>query len=730
MAYLFGLDGGTWEEQSILQPDDIGAGDNYGQTVALSGNIGFVGASATDDLASNSGSVYVYDFDLEITDPGPGQGNDIAKLLASDGDFLDAFGYAVDIDGDRAVIGASSDDENGDFSGSAYIFEFDGADWSEVAKLTASDGQDFDKFGNSVAVDGDRIVVGTPFNDENGENSGTAYIFEFDGTNWNETEKLTASDAGAFDRFGFSVSLSGNRALVGAYENDDDGFESGSAYIFEFDGTDWNETKITASDAVQNDFFGWAVSIFSNRALIGAIGTNDNAPNGGSVYVFEFDGSSWNETAELSNPDALQNDQFGWSVSLEGDRALIGAPFEEDNLLANSGAAYIFDYNGTSWSQTDKLLASNRETNDQFGHAVSLSGDLALVSALRKEMFTGMAYLFGLDGGTWGEQSILQPGDIGSGDRFGQSVALAGNIGFVGAQGTDDLGTGSGSVYIYEFEVEVTVPPCPDELVISDFQVTPSGNQFVNITNVGEGPVPISGCSVVTFNAFTELSIGDATAGLSGTLAPGETFSTTFVGELPATFGSIGLFNISPPPADGTPFSIADEVTGMVYLSNDGILGISHLTAPALNNIYACIYGGSGLGPFFRPFSEVSGCLGPAKTAGSHNPISMRDMMDELEVRARNDRSSETPEHFALKQNYPNPFNPQTIIRFGVPETSHVRLTVYDVLGREVQVLVNGQFAAGWHEVNFDATGLPSGMYLYRLETPAFTQHQTMTLTK
>ena len=284
------------------------------------------------------------------------QTNAFTKLLASDGDFLDSFGWAVDVDGDRAVVGANTDEANGDLSGSAYIFEFDGTIWSQVAKLTASDGEEVDQFGYSVAVDGDRVVIGAPFNDEIAANSGAVYIFEFDGTNWNETEKLKASDADNPDRFGFSVSLSGNRVITGAPQNEDDGSFTGSAYIFDYDGTDWNETKIVANDTGRGDLFGWAVSIDGDRALIGAIGTDDAAPGVGSAYVFEYEGDSWNQTFKMTNPDGLLNDAVGSSVSLDGDRALIGAPFDEENG-ANAGAAFIFDYNGSTWNMTQKLLA-------------------------------------------------------------------------------------------------------------------------------------------------------------------------------------------------------------------------------------------------------------------------------------------------------------------------------------------------------------------------------------
>ena len=194
---------------------------------------------------------------------------------------------------DRAIIGAlgNDDDEAGTDAGSAYIFEVNGTDWNETMKLTASDAAEGDVFGSSVSIDGDRAIIGANRNDDDaGTDAGSAYIFEFDGTQWKETAILTASDAAANDNFGRSVSINGDRAIIGAPGNDDDGNASGSAYIFEVNGTDWNETmKPTASDAAADDLFGSSVSIDGDRAIIGANQNDDNGSNSGSAYIFCLD---------------------------------------------------------------------------------------------------------------------------------------------------------------------------------------------------------------------------------------------------------------------------------------------------------------------------------------------------------------------------------------------------------------------------------------------------------
>ena len=268
-----------------------------------------------------------------------------AKLTPADGAANDQFGFSVSLSGDRALVGAYRDDDNGADSGSSYVFDFDGTSWAETAKLTPADGAANDRFGWSVSLSGDRALVGAYVDDDNGNNSGSAYVFDFDGTSWAETVKLTPADGAALDQFGYSVSLSGGRTLVGAHLDDDNGSDSGSAYVFDFDGTSWAETaKLTPADGAMSDQFGLAVSLSGDRALVGASDDDDNGADSGSAYVFDFNGTSWAETIKLTPADGAASDLFGGSVSLSADRALVGALFDDDHG-SNSGSAYVFGSN-------------------------------------------------------------------------------------------------------------------------------------------------------------------------------------------------------------------------------------------------------------------------------------------------------------------------------------------------------------------------------------------------
>ncbi len=323
------------------------------------------------------------------------------KLLASDGTAGDLFGSSVSISGDYAIVGAKSDDDHGSYSGSAYIFKFDGATWVQQQKLHALDSTNGDYFGQSVSISGDYAIIGALFDDDNGNESGSAYIFNFDGTNWVQQQKLIASDGVADDCFGYSVSINGDHAIVGARDDDDNGTNSGSAYIFKFDGTNWiQQAKLLASEGTMYDMFGNSVSISGNHAIVGAYADDVNGNESGSAYTFRFDGTNWNEQQKLLPSDCAAGDYFGYSVSISNDLAIVGAHWNDDKG-SDSGSAYVFKFDGTDWIQQQKLLASDGAAGNGFGYSVSISSDLAIIGAAGDDdngSGSGSAYIFRFDG--------------------------------------------------------------------------------------------------------------------------------------------------------------------------------------------------------------------------------------------------------------------------------------------------------------------------------------------
>ena len=328
----------------------------------------------------------------------PAQAYTEQKVLAIDGDPYDYFGHSVSISDDVAIIGSKGDDDNGNLSGSAYVFRFDGSNWVQEQILLPNYSASCDHFGHAVSVDGDVIVIGDPSDNNNGANSGSAYVFRWDGTSWIEEEKLLASDGDPYDNFGNSVSVNGDVAIVGAHYNDKNSISNiGSAYVFRWDGTSWiEEAKLLASDGDVDDYFGFAVSVDADTAVIGSPYNDDNGIYSGSAYVFQWDGTSWIEEAKLLASDAQIGDRFGYAVSVDGNVIAIGADLSDDNG-SYTGSAYVFQWDGTNWIEEDKLLASDGNGDDLFGCSVSVSGNTAVIGSYWNEgndSFNGAAYFY------------------------------------------------------------------------------------------------------------------------------------------------------------------------------------------------------------------------------------------------------------------------------------------------------------------------------------------------
>lgn len=406
--------------------------------------------SETEDFEGYTGTTW-----LSLTQQAPkfwGIPSDVMenhKVLANDSDDDDHFGISVSIWGEYAIIGAFLDEDAGDFSGSAYIFHRSGNVWTEQEKLTASDAVSFENFGRSVSIWGEYAIVGAPNDDDNGSESGSAYIFKRSGNDWTEQQKLTASDGNTFDQFGWAVDLHGDYAIIGAFHDDDDGVNSGSAYIFHRSGNNWSEqAKLTASDASIGDNFGYAVALSGNYALISAYINDDDGTSSGSAYVFKRSNTLWLEQSKLTASDAATGDIFGYSVAIEGDYLIVGAPGDE----SETGAAYIFKRDGGVWNEKMKLTASDGNTEDAFGGNVGIHGDYAVVGASFADTQvadTGGAYIFHRSGSIWTEQTKLEASDAMSMDGFGHSVSIWGSHIIVGAPFDADNGVNTGSWYAF-----------------------------------------------------------------------------------------------------------------------------------------------------------------------------------------------------------------------------------------------------------------------------------------
>ncbi len=364
-----------------------------------------------------------------------------AYLKASNTGAGDSFGHSVAISGDTVVVGAFQEDSkaksvNGNQSdntssnsGAAYVFVRSGTAWTQQAYLKAFNTDIFDNFGYSVAISGDTVVVGAPLEDSpdtgvNGSgfintflNSGAAYVFVRTGTAWAQQAYLKASNTDSGDNFGYSVAVSGDTVVVGAYQedsnatgvngsqSDNSSTNSGAAYVFVRSGTAWSQQAyLKASNTDANDNFGTSVAVSGDTVVVGAYredsnatgvngnGSNNSASNSGAAYVFVRSGTAWSQQAYLKASNTDSNDFFGQSVAISGDTVVVGAYEESSNATGvngsqsnnsspSSGAAYVFVRTGTAWSQQAYLKASNTDAGDDFSQSVAVSGDTVVVGA-------------------------------------------------------------------------------------------------------------------------------------------------------------------------------------------------------------------------------------------------------------------------------------------------------------------------------------------------------------
>lgn len=429
-AYVFTGSGPAWVQQARLLATDGGERDRFGAAVALVDGIAMVGAAGdTVGGAASRGSAYMY------TRVGAAWTQQ-ARLLAADGAADDTFGSVLAISGDSLLVGAPGDDLVANANqGSAYLYTRVGTTWTPQVKLATGDGAGFDSFGDSVAIFGDTALVGAPFDDIGASTDrGAAYIFIRTDATWTMQAKLLASDGQSGERFGSSVALHGDTALVGApLKFIGSNYAQGAAYVFVRSSGAWRQqARLVAADGSQEDLLGGAVALDGDTALVAARGEYvDVNLNRGAVYVHTRIGGTWTQQAKLVAGDGSQFADYGWSVALSGDTALVGAPRSTIGANSVQGAAYVFARSNEAWTQHAKLVAGDGTQSDQFGSAVAIDGDEALVGAPADG--TGSAYVFHRGASSWTERAKLVAGDATSFARFGDSVALADGFALVGA---------------------------------------------------------------------------------------------------------------------------------------------------------------------------------------------------------------------------------------------------------------------------------------------------------
>ena len=377
-----------------ITASDGTAEEYFGIDVAAGPNMVVVGAMISKN---KQGKAYIYnDNNGHVTE---------TILKASTGHIGDSFGKSVNTDGTWVIVGAPGDQTNGNSAGASYLFQWDGASWIEKQKLLADDGKSNDIFGSSVAIYDDTLVVGAHGSGDKGKSSGSVYVFKYDGFIWKQEKKLLAFDGAKRDYFGYSVAIDKDRIVVGSYGDDDNGNNSGSAYVYEKENGFWSKiTKLLPIDGSKGDRFGISVAIDNDTILIGAQGDDDNGKNSGSVYSYirtrlDFFVYSWEQDQKITPSDAGQYEYFGSSVSISNNNAVIGAHLKNETEIY-AGAAYLFKQISTGddyWTETTKFIADTPQKLAQMGAAVDIYDDKIIAGAVGVEGLgtnSGGVYVF------------------------------------------------------------------------------------------------------------------------------------------------------------------------------------------------------------------------------------------------------------------------------------------------------------------------------------------------
>lgn len=371
------------------------------------------------------------------------------EVAGSDSAVDELFGDAVAISGDVAVVGAS----NHMSIGAAYVFLRSMGAWSEDAKLTPVDGAIGDGFGEAAALEGDSAIIGSPRGTGAAADSGAAYVYVNSAGGWMPEQKIFDSMGTNVQLFGHSVSIDGDSSLIGA-PGDTAGVAAGAGAGFVFTRTAgvWSpQQKLIALDAELNDQLGWSADISGDTAILGAIGEDDGGNGAGAAYVFTRSAGVWTQEMKLVAMDAAMGSAFGWSVAVDGDTAVVGAP-----MSTGGGSAYVFVRSGGMWTQQQKLTASDRATGDQFGMSIDVDGETVIVGAPGDDdggSSAGSAYVYVRTAGVWTQRQKIAANDPSGSALFGE-VAISGNSIVVGAEGGGVMTPGSGSAYFFNLSCE------------------------------------------------------------------------------------------------------------------------------------------------------------------------------------------------------------------------------------------------------------------------------------
>jgi hypothetical protein len=574
-------------QEAKLTASDSTSSSNFGYSVAVSGNTVVVGVP-------NANAAYVF------TEPATGWANmtQTAKLTASDGTAKSEFGYSVAVSGDTVVVTAP--DATGSIPGrpgAVYEFTKPTTGWAsmtQTAKLAPTDGATGPWFGQSAAISGNTVVVGATGTAATGyanTGPGAAYVFTKPSGGWSDmgqTAILANSDSMPGDNFGCSVAIDGGTVAVGSTLGGNGG--QGAAYIYSDPVSSWTNSietaKLTAPDGTAKNLFGSSVSVSGNLVAVGAWGANASQ---GAAYVFAEPGNGWTSTAqsaELTASDGAAGDNFGFSVSISGNIAVVTAPDAQIGANSKQGAAYVFTEAGNAWAETDKLTAGDGTAGNLFGNSISISGGTIVAGADNALGGQGAAYVQQLETANVSVQSIAPMlGPVAGGTQ----VTITGT-GFDTATAVD-FGTVPATSFTIDSPTQITAVSPAEAAATVDVTVTsPAGVSTISSTDQFTYRAPPR---VTTVNPPAGPLAGGMQVKITGT---GFTAATVVdFGAVPATSFTVDsptqITAVNPPEAVGTV-----DVT----VTNPG--GVS-ATSPADQFTYPALPTVIAISPAIGPFA-------------------------------------------------------------------------------------------------------------------------------
>ena len=708
-----------------------------------------------------------------------GQYEEISKLVASDKGRLDYFGSSVAVDGNYAIVGANLDDKGlsdtsivGD-AGSAYIFKWNGSAWEQQIKLLAPDRDAYDEFGWSVSIDGDYALVGAPMSDyydSSGNKlssfTGAGYVYIRKGETWEFQAKLVADDRDGDDRLGYSVCINGDRAILGArwkYDESDSNNVvryAGAAYVYKRDGENWTqEAKFMAPKTGRDDRFGCSVSISGEFAAVGADGEDHDlaesnfVDDAGSAYLYKKNGGNWDYFTKIIANDRFMDSGFGHSIAISDDYLLIGAYFDSydqnhQNYKMMSGSAYMYDFDGTNWNWNKKIVASDRTGGDYFGIKVALSGEHAIIGATGGDKDqngenalyqAGAAYLYEFVDTVWVEKTKLSASDRQKEDYFGTSVGISNQFAFVGAYCDGDINDfdtkNSGAAYVYA--LYATESAGIDSIVIVDID-TSSLHISAKITQLGIPASQEHGFAWINTDMPDSLyvkslgapdSLGEFSAVIEGLetntsyliyafiVNAGDTIKTDSVAFRTLGLPAVSILSLMEVDTASVAILYRLDDFGNPALEHFGLC-YSQNILPTVEDTLFDLGRADSLGEYstktWYGFEESTRYYVRAYATNSLGTV----YSDTLSFRTLETSIHEyIPQKFEVSQNYPNPFNPITQIKYQLPKATKVNMDIYNLNGNKVRSLVNTRQQAGYYIINFNANGLASGVYLYTIST-------------